>query len=193
MSGSNMSARPPSETGMLKNKWAGYFFVALLCFAVLPVFSQSFSYIPTPEWISSGYGPILAASVFAAVLFSILILRGLGEDQIGQSPRQTFGVIASPLFVALILYLSAFVGLPLFYTAVAGKHREMHVIVEDPRASRLKHCRGRIELRNMPFISDSLCGFSDEFRNGLKPGDELIVSGRGSWFGIFVRSASVAE
>ena len=69
----------------------------------------------------------------------------------------------------------------------------MRVIVEDPHAVRLKGCSQRIELRNMPFFIDSLCGFTDEFRNSLKPGDVLIVSGRGSWFGIFVRSVAVAK
>lgn len=69
-------------------------------------FKHSFTFLLMPEWISSGLGPILAAALLVALLFTVLIILGLGEEQLGQSFQQTVGVMASPLGVAVILCFS---------------------------------------------------------------------------------------
>jgi hypothetical protein len=77
------------------------------------------------------------------------------------------------------------VGLPFILTTSFGTNGSHEFIVEKAEGWSHLKCRRKIELR-LPISFNELCGFSDEFRNSLRPGMVVTVSGRSTHFGVFV-------
>lgn len=182
-----MEDTPPAKIGPV-TKALCFLFFALAILALIPSILRS-SFLLLPGSAVSGQSPLVAAVVLIGVLLGVFLVIATKMVSSRDSLKDVVVAVAAPAFSAFIVYDAFFAGLPLIYSAVLGTERDVRVVVENPRASSQKFCINRIELRD----SDSLCRLTEEFRSSLKPGDQLIVSGKGSKFGIFVRSVKKAE
>ena len=68
---------------------------------------------------------------------------------------------------------------------IVGTHIEVRYHVLDAGNGREKFCSRPIRVDGLPSLMGSLCGFSEEFRQTLSPGSQIIVEGRGTWLGVF--------
>jgi hypothetical protein len=62
------------------------------------------------------------------------------------------------------------------------------VIVSDPTIFRDRKCRPAIEIADMAFSLDKLCGTPEELQVLLSPGDTVFAVGKGSRIGVFYDS-----
>lgn len=186
-----MGTTPPAKIGPV-TKAVVFLYFALSILAVIPMLLRSF-FLPVHGSAASSQSPLVAAVVLIGVLSGVFLVIAIKPVSSMDSLKDAIVAAAASAFSAFVVYAAFFAGLPLIYSAVLGNERDVRVVVENPRASSQKSCRHRVELRDSLFFFDSLCGLTEEFRSSLKPGDQLTVSGKGSKFGIFVRSVKKAQ
>ncbi|WP_374393581.1 hypothetical protein [Tabrizicola sp.] len=162
----------------------------------LPLFARiaGFQFLPTEDWVRRVWWVALSVGIFFAVVPTIVYARGWSrmapEDS---SVKHVFVLIFMPFLGVSIGMDSVLAGGPLIYTALAGHPAETRFVVARAEGFSDRKCRNKIELKDMPFMYDALCGFPKDFRDSLPPGQTLIVSGRGSFAGTFISSVRVAE
>lgn len=71
---------------------------------------------------------------------------------------------------------------------IAGQQVELSYTVDHNERSGSKGCRSPIGLQGLPFLFDRLCGVPDDIRRGFKPGSQVVVTGRGTTFGVYPES-----
>lgn len=150
--------------------------------AVLMFFDVHF--LPSSRWHSeSAYYTFYAAagSSLMALLFFCLMERVADHPSNGEFP---LALIFVPFAFAFFGSAAIKVGVPMSLAVLAGDRTEMRFRVSDPDASSRRYCHSRVELHDMPFLFDSLCGVSGTFRAQLEPGDVIVVSGRGTDYGL---------
>jgi hypothetical protein len=103
--------------------------------------------------------------------------------------RKKISLALVPLagFAAAYVFISQL--LPMSITLAMGKQTERAYLVD--RVGQDNACTYAVYLRDMPFGRDPICGLPEWFRLSLKPGDSLLINGRGSAAGIFVDTVRV--
>jgi DNA-binding CsgD family transcriptional regulator len=135
-----------------------------------------------------------SVGIFVAVVLAIVYARDwwrtIPEDSL---VKHAFLLIAI-LFLGFGTGMNSVnVGGPFIYTALVGQGSESRFVVARADGFSDRKCRNKIKLKDMPFVYDELCGLPKDFRDSLRPGQTLIVSGRGTLAGTFISSARVEE
>lgn len=82
---------------------------------------------------------------------------------------------------------------PTIAAAISRQDVEIIYVVNRPESINTKLCNAPIILEYMPSYGDELCNFPPTFRQQLSPGSEIVVTGRGTSWGLFVRTARLAN
>ena len=122
--------------------------------------------------------------------FTLLVARHWRSENDGRlSVKHVLLLIFAPFFFGMLGKDAVTVGVPLVHAAVAGHPSELPFVVEKAEGFSDRKCPNEIELADMPLVHDKLCGFPESFRETLSPGQTVLVSGRGTAWGIFVDRA----
>lgn len=143
-------------------------------------------FLPSAEWISSFKTWAVLLGLTVAVLLPRVIWRNYASMPVGEV-RRVIALFASPFlgfWVALNLVL---VGVPMSFAVVAGGETQLSFVVLRSDERGLSGCRSPIELRDLPFMFNSLCRIAPEFKSRFSPGDPIRVVGRGTKYGVFVK------
>lgn len=162
----------------------------------LPVFARMAGYlfVPAPAWVGRVWGIALALGLFCGLCMAATYLRGWRRsDPQGSKAKHILVLLFAPVLCTVIGMDALLAGLPLVYTAVAGQPSEQTFVVARAEGFSDRKCRNKIELRDMPFMLNELCGFPEGFRNSLSPGQRIAVQGKGTALGLFVQSARALD
>ncbi|HEY0124820.1 MAG TPA: hypothetical protein VGC14_24255 [Rhizobium sp.] len=94
-------------------------------------------------------------------------------------------VLIAPFMGHFFGSLPAVAGAPMILALVAGHHVELPYKVAQADERSHKGCSSPVELRDLPFLFDSLCGVSDDLRRALRQGMRITVEGRGTSLGVY--------
>lgn len=168
--------------------------VLLLLLGVLGFLSQLVmgQFVPSASWVAGTFWLAFVISAVTAVLPTIVIIRGMKRvGPSNSSIHYLFVLVLFPLIYGLLGFSTVLFGGPQVYTAVFGGPIETLYKVRRTTFD-VPKCGNMIELI-VPPINDRLCGFPKDFTDTLRPGQSVIVSGKGSPVGIFVDSVRLSN
>ncbi|WP_372573119.1 hypothetical protein [Ruegeria jejuensis] len=153
-----------------------------------------FQYLPTQEWVSQVFWVALLAGIAAGGFMLWLAPKGLAKDGNDPSPLKAILVVSFAPFLGYWLGSTMVTaGLPMIATIFTGYPVEVEYDVGDVDDGNSRYCSRPIKVEGLPFAQNSLCGFSEEFRRTLSPGSQIVVSGKGTRFGVFPAQAKRIE
>jgi hypothetical protein len=170
--------------------------IAIWCLGALPLFAKifGFQFLPSIHWWEESTWFAWGAGIFAGAIGTLGIFRSFSRNEPdGMSLKSFMLLLFAPFFFGSPGMHAVSVGFPMIYTSLLGEQGDHLYVVERAEGFSDRKCRKKIELQGNPFMYDELCGFSDEFRNTLRPGIDVIVYGRSSYFGVFVAGARTAD
>lgn len=175
-------------------RWLGLYYVLVAILMFLPFFlnAAKIQWLPSPSF-AINIRVVAFIVAFATSLSCWLMFRHIGRiRQVDKDGQSTPAVLLLCLFLAVCGYYSTITTAPLAAAVLAGDDMEMTFVVKDVKPYPIKHCGYAIELEYLSPHYGTLCNFPPEFTDSLSPGSEIIVTGRGTSWGLFVKSARVA-
>ncbi|AYF00784.1 hypothetical protein PY32053_01126 [Paracoccus yeei] len=159
--------------------------LAMFAASMLPILSQMFggNFLPSAEWVSRVryVAPVAGAAMVLLIAWAGRVTAARTGKRPSLFTRLSvwslsfmFGMILVKVSIPMIAAL--LVGQP-----VAHAYEVRRVTGNDNR------CARPIVLHGLPITFDRLCGFSDELREHLRPGDRIAVLGWGTPMGLFPR------
>lgn len=158
---------------------------------VLPTILGAFhiQWLPSPSFASQIKGTALVVGL-ATSLSCLLMFLHLGSiRKAGRSNQAMPAVLVGCLILAVCGYYATITTVPMAAAVLAGNDTEMTFVVEKVWPFPLKYCGRAVELRYLSPHYGTLCGVAPEFIEQLHPGSEIVVTGRGTSWGLFVKSA----
>jgi hypothetical protein len=157
----------------------------------LPVFAKMFGYefLPAQTWVGgarvASYGFALATAWAMAHLLFWSPFMEARTRRLGRSMPATWIKIIGVVLGPVIASQAVVVGLPLLQAVIMGGPISLTYVVENASGFSDSKCPTEIELTSMPIGFDGACGFPEEFREQLKPGMLIELTGRGTANGLF--------
>lgn len=166
-------------------KWAKALVAFWVLLGMFPVFSRmiGYSFLPSVKWMALSELPALVAGLVSAGLFLWVYVVDQ-QPFTGGELKKVLTCFGAPIFGYLGGSNAVVVAIPMVLALVAGRQVELPYTVE--RTDRINSkCRSSLELKGLPIVFNEICGVSDEFRQRVARGSRVIVSGRGTDFGVF--------
>jgi hypothetical protein len=163
-----------------------------VCIGMIPLFAKMFGvqFLPSTSWVANAYWPSFMIGLLASLVFFWVFWRMWRRSPPETRSTWRITVMFFGAWMFLVLTMDAvIVGAPLFIALSVGTDTSETFIVEKAQGYSDRKCPNQIRLRELVFMYSELCGFSDEFRDGLEPGQSIAVSGRGTSLGLFVNRA----
>ncbi|MBQ9351628.1 hypothetical protein [Phyllobacterium sp.] len=154
--------------------------------AVLPLFAQTFgsNYLPSTDWMETTKSYGLALGLIMAVAVFVFAIKKIDTNK-GEL-RKIGAILVAPFMGYFLGSTPITVGVPMIASIVAGHHIELPYEVVRADAPSNRGCSRPIELQGLPFMVNSLCGYSDDVRRNLNPHMRIMVEGRGTSMGVHV-------
>ncbi len=176
-------------------KWLGLYYLIVVVLMVLPTVlgALHIQWLPSPafayqvRWLALIVGLANALSCFLMFRHIKRIRKADKENQ--AFPAFLFGC----LILAVCGYYSTITTLPMAAAVLAGNETEMTFVVDKVWPFSMKYCGRAVELRYLSPHYGTLCDVAPEFAEELHPGSEILVTGRGTSWGLFVKSARLAN
>ncbi|MEZ2222439.1 hypothetical protein [Rhizobium sp. RCC_161_2] len=144
-----------------------------------------YGFVPSTDWAAATSSFRVAIGLVSAALVFYAVLRGMADSNEGEL-KKIGAVLIAPFMGYFFGSIPAVAGAPMILALVAGHHVELPYKVAQADGRSHKGCSSPVELRDLPFLFDSLCGVSDNLRQTLKPGMRIAVEGRGTSLGVYV-------
>jgi hypothetical protein len=124
------------------------------------------------------------AGLLTGAMLFLFIIKSI-DTQPGSDFKKACAIIMSPLF-GYVMGRNAVVILgPMILGLVVGHQVELPFTVSNADHSGSRGCRSPVELESLPMLFDGLCRVPDDLRRSLGPGKKVVVTGRGTTFGVF--------
>jgi len=147
---------------------------------------MGFPFLPSVAWVNQSHAAAMLVGAIAAVASVWAGLKGLEMSGREHGPlRILLMFFVSPIFGYGFGYNGVTTGGPMLVAILAGHEVEVTFTVADVSMSSSSKCRNPIEIDELPFLSDRLCGYPEEVRKTLAPGARIAIKGRGSEWGVF--------
>lgn len=166
---------------------AFFLIFGLILLASLPAYAKFLGYpfVPSVEWMAGAdhierAGGLIFAGAF--VWSTWVRQRGKRGGRFGDA----IGIVISTLAGYLIGSHAVVTACPMILALVAGHPVQLAFTLADADPQHPSRCGSAIELRDVPPIFNGLCGASRDLGKGLRPGGRILVSGRGTGWGLFV-------
>lgn len=172
-------------------KWLGAYCLLVAFLAVIPFLLNvvHIQFLPSPAFLPK----IRMMAIMVGLATSLLCLGTLSNvekrDRTEKDKQATPAALLVSLFLAVLGYYSTMTTIPMAAAIFGGTDIEMTFLVKDPDYLPSKYCRTSVLLDYLPPSYGALCNFPTEFTRSLNPGSEIVVTGRGTSWGLFVRSA----
>ncbi len=155
-------------------------------------------YVPSPFWVEKGNLIGLSVGLIAATLVIVLMmLTGKRRTEEYLSDLSWLKSVAVTLFGVFMVFAigreSIISGFPMLYTIFLGEKVAHQFVVAKADSYSDRKCPNKIELRDMPIMSGDLCGLPNTFRDTLKTGSRIVVSGRGTALGVYVENVRLID
>lgn len=149
-------------------------------------------YLPSPDYVESAkYYAMVSAAACAMLGFGLV--ANMPFDETKHSGLMHFlGVLLSPILFAIVGHQFVSTTVPLGAALLSDKDVSITFTVAFPEYIGGKFCKRPIGLAGLPTLNDTLCNFSPSFQQQLKSGTQIVVTGRGTSWGLFVESARIA-
>jgi hypothetical protein len=161
-----------------------------LMLGVLPVFSKmlGFDFLPSIEWMSTSSFLGTAAGLISAASLLWFVLKDIAKKPDCKWTTIVLGLIGTPLLGYFLgRNVVVLVG-PMALALIAGQQVGLPFTVAHTDSAGGRGCRSPIGLQGLPFVFDSLCDVPDDVRMGFAPGNQVVVTGRGTIFGVYAES-----
>ncbi|MBP2557692.1 hypothetical protein J2T08_004284 [Neorhizobium galegae] len=143
-----------------------------------------FQFTPSAEWTRTAFVPGLAGGLLGGILLPCLLSRHI-DNMPGNDLKKLCAALASPLGGFFLGKSSIVIAGPMILAVIAGHQTDLTYVVDDAHPPSSRGCRSPLSLQELPFFFDKLCGVKNEFKLGLARGSKIVVTGRGTSFGIF--------
>jgi len=174
-------------------KWVRWLFLLVILIAVagfIPV-AMDHNYgnlVLTSEWVARAHtAGLIFASLYTAVA-CVLLAMGIRMTHRAKTVPLWANVLTG-LVMPVLLFMLGYMTIVATYPAItAGWSNERFgyiVTVQEVSTSGGRHCRTRIELRDMPFLFDYICTRNAEAAKLFKPGQQITIVGEGTANAIF--------
>lgn len=196
-----MTELPASEAKRsLPPKWVLSILGALAAFGTLAMFEflSGHPFLPSPEWVAYALWAALVAGM-ASSAFAFWFLRHHDKKNVFHFKDEV--VELGHLFGSLVLlalyfgfgYMSALKIVPMFETILMGHRLEASLTVQYTMPWASRFCGRSVVFAELPFGVDTICDLRPDLLERLAPGTRVVVSGRGTAWGVFVDHLRVAE
>ncbi len=166
----------------------------LVTLGALPVLAKmvGYQFLPSVDWVATTTIPGIVGGVAFAV--GMLWLTCKSKYRIRGSEIKKAAALLGWPFIGYFFgnNMVVFAG-PMILAIIAGHQVELPYTVVDPGRYGTSECRSPVELRDVPFLFNSLCRVPDELRRGLEPGGHIIVIGRGTSLGLYAEGLRRAD
>ncbi len=178
------------------SKWIRWPFLLWLSLGLLPLLSNAFGFqiLPSPEWaVQARVSAIISGVSMAGFMaWAVALGTNIGPHKTGKAARFAI-ILFAPILGFPIGSFAVLAGGPMIAAITIGTETEIQYTIANVTARSSRRCRNRIDLMDMPLFSDQLCGFSADFGSTITRGDTIIVTGRGTAWGVFSHSAHRVE
>ncbi|NTF43053.1 hypothetical protein [Rhizobium rhizogenes] len=166
-------------------KLAAIFLLIWILLGLVSVFSRLFGYgyLPSTSFLNGTASLRITLGLIGAVLVTISSIKNIDIEN-GEL-RKILAVLTSPFLGYFLGNTPVTIGGPMLVAAIVGHHVELTYQVSNADGPGHKGCRLAIDIQDMPFGFSSLCGVPDDLREGLKPGTQIVVEGRGTSLGVY--------
>jgi hypothetical protein len=166
----------------------------LVTLGALPVLAKmvGYQFLPSADWVATTTIP----GIFGGVAFAagMLWLTCKSKYRIrGSEIKKAAALLGWPFIGYFFGNNTVVFAGPMILAIIAGHQVELPYTVVDPGRYGTSECRSPVELRDVPFLFNSLCRVPDELRRGLEPGGRIIVIGRGTSLGLYVEGLRRAD
>jgi len=173
-------------------RWIRWPLILWLVLGLFPVLSEAFGFhfLPAPEWMD--HTRILAplSGIAMAILLGVGGVIGINISPQKMGNIKKFSVI---LFTPVMgLFIGSFAvssALPMIAAMATGADAEIRYSVAKVTARSSRRCGNPIALEGMPWMANKLCWFPADFRSTFARGDVIVVTGRGTLWGVFPHDA----
>ena len=169
-------------------KAAAILMIVWVLLGLLPMFAQMLGagFVPSVEWVSRTGTLGLVAGLATALLLLWAVQKA--PDRETDSSIRKYGAAIGALVLGFLIGRNVVdVSGPMAIALVAGEKTELQFTVESADHTGFKGCHSPVEVEGLPMSFDSACGVPSAFRDDLVPGMRIIMTGRGTSFGIFAR------
>ncbi|WP_170328062.1 hypothetical protein [Ruegeria arenilitoris] len=178
-------------------RWVRVVLLVYLVLTVPHIILSFFSvqYFPSPDWLITARPFDIALSVAVLCFISAVCFR-LWKKQRSSSARwdvfwQWFSFSMFPALLVLQMGAGAVTyGFPMIVSAFARQEIELPYTSDWYGGSGPDgHCPFSIELEGVPSPWDRICNQSEELATTIKPGETILVWGKGTSMGLFAYGA----
>jgi len=141
-------------------------------------------FLPSREWVAAHSATANTAGFLLTLGWLASLYWVPAFRQMAPSLKKLFVFVFGTYMTWTMGTEAIYIGIPMLRAAQRQK-TELEFVVKQASGFSDHKCRRRIELRDMPFMFDEICGVDPKFRNSLHPGERLVVTGTGSAWGIF--------
>ncbi|SFM96983.1 hypothetical protein SAMN05192571_110120 [Pleomorphomonas diazotrophica] len=172
----------------------------LTAFGLLAMFEflSGRPFLPSPAWVAYARGPAWIAGLasFACMLW---VFRRYDKKNVFHFRDEVVEI--GHLFGSLILlalyfgfgYMAAQKIPPMFDAILTGHRVEMTLTVEYTMPWESKYCGREVTFVELPLGASSICGVRKDLLDTFKPGSKIVVSGRGTAWGVFADRLRLVE
>lgn len=157
-----------------------------LLLSILPSCVQifGFQFLPSAEWTVSSFVAGIAGGLLGAILLFWLIVIRI-DSVPGSELKKLCAVLVSPFIGFFLARNIVVIAGPMIVALIAGQQTELPYVVDNATRSGSRGCSSPLSFQGLPFLFDRLCGVRSEFRRGLTRDTKIVVTGRGTSYGIF--------
>ncbi|MBS1168389.1 MAG: hypothetical protein H6R00_4414 [Proteobacteria bacterium] len=148
-------------------------------------------YLPAPTYMEDSRYYAMASAVFCLLAGFSLVANMPFDETKDSGAGRLLSLIVSILIFGIAGHQLVTTKIPMAAALLSGKIVDINYTVESPDYIKTKFFNSPISLADMPTYNNVLCDLPAEFRQQLHPGSEIVVTGRGTSWGLFVRSARV--
>lgn len=172
-------------------KWFGLYYVLVVLLTVLPTILNAVDvqWLPSPAFALQARLPAILVGLATSLSFLMLFLHLKTVRKVTRDARDTPATLLACLILAVCGYYSTITSVPLAAAMVAGEEMDMSFVVRKVSPFQVKYCGRAVELEFLSPHYGTLCGLSPAFADSLTPGARIVVSGRGTSWGLVVKSA----
>lgn len=142
-----------------------------------------FGFRAAAEWASF----ISTVATSMGLITAFIMVKGipfLKKEYEGKKIKLYFMWLLLPLIGYVVGRNAVIVALPLIFAIFFGYQTELSFTVSNVSGDSIK-CPNAIDVHDLPIFLSSFCNFPQSVTRDLKPGDRIMVGGRGTSLGVF--------
>ena len=169
------------------------FILLAMCSALVPyvLLALNHQFLPSPKYlVEVKYVSLISGLVCGLPAAFLCMSEAPNADNNSAKPK-----IFVPVFALFMFFIVGHQLVTNIAPILAAVHSQEDVdiiyIVDRVDPFNSKSCNAPIILDYMPWYNDKLCNFPPELTDSLSHGTQIVVTGRGTSWGLFVESARV--